>query len=116
MADPGTVTDRDGVDAAMERVLQAEQQARLAVEAAREEARRIGEQARGEARAVEERARLRLARLRRAMAQRLQAELTAVREHASALPAHEQPGEHEWRALEEAVERLAARLTTGEAR
>ena len=116
MAAPGTVTDRDGVDAAMERVLQAEQQARLAVEAAREEARRIGEQARGEARAVEERARLRLAHLRRAMAQRLQAELATVREQASALPAHEKPVEHEWRALAEAVSRLAARLTTGEAR
>lgn len=115
MVTPDTVHPRDDVDAAMERVLQAEHRARQAVESAGDEARRIGEQARAEARLLEERARRRLARLRQAMDTRLQAELAVLRGQALDLPAHEQPTEREWQALAESVERLAARLTTREA-
>jgi hypothetical protein len=103
------------VEAAVARVLQAEQQARSAIEAARAEAAHIAEQARASARAWAERARARMARGQSAVERQLQAELAAIEAEACALPEHDEPEAAEIERLEVALQALAAALTGGPA-
>lgn len=99
------------IDAAMARVLQAEQAARAAVARAQAEADAIAEAARAEQRALAERTRRRAQRVREAFARRLQAELgvLAAETHAADQPAPPSPATAA--ALDRALARLAAALT-----
>jgi vacuolar-type H+-ATPase subunit H len=104
------------VDAALARVLQAEQAARGAIDAARAEAARMAEQARTHARRYAERARARMARGQAAVERDLQAQLAAIAEQARALPERDEPDPLALGRLERAVQALAAELTGGHPR
>lgn len=98
-------------DAAMARVLRAEQDARAAVAAAREEAARIAERSRTEARELAERRRVRLARLHERIERSLATDLAAMAAQARALPDAGAPDVLALGALQRAVQALAADLT-----
>jgi cell division septum initiation protein DivIVA len=113
MLDPKTqsspIPAAGGVAEAMTRVLTAEREAQEAVAAARREAERILEHSRGEARALLERAE-RTARQVHGRTERLAARRTELLVAAAeAQPACPDPGE----VLDQALQRLAARLTGG---
>lgn len=99
------------VETAMALVLEAERQARDAVEAARAEAARIVEAARAAQRRRAERTRNRLTRVHEAFAAAVQAELARIDAQAQALPAHDEPDADDLERLERALAALAARLT-----
>jgi RPA family protein len=103
--------DELGVEAAMARVLDAERQAREAVEAAQAEAAHIAEAARAAQRQLAERTRARMARVREAFARAVQAELDRIDAEARALPAHDEPDARDLARLDRAVAALAAKLT-----
>lgn len=100
-----------GVEAAMARVLEAEQAARDAVEAAQAEAAHMAEAARSAQRALAERTRRRMARVRDAFARAVQGELERIDARARALPAHDDPDADDLERLDRAVAVLAAQLT-----
>lgn len=95
----------------MARVLDAERQARAAVDAAQREADQIAEAARAAQRRLAERTRLRIARVHEAFAAAVQAELTRIDAQAQALPAHDDPDADDLARLDRALAALAARLT-----
>jgi hypothetical protein len=99
------------VDAAMARVLRAEEDARAAVAAAQVQAAHIAELSRTEARALTEQRRSRLARLHSRIEHGLASELDAIAAEARALPGHAEPDALARDALERAVQALAAELT-----
>lgn len=99
------------VEMAMTRVLDAEHQARAAVEAAQREAEQIAEAARAAQRRLAERTRLRVARVHEAFAAAVQAELARIDARGQALPAHDDPGADDLAQLDRALAELAAHLT-----
>jgi hypothetical protein len=101
------------VEAAVARVLQAEHDARAAIDDARAQAARIAEQARAQARQCAERARQRVARGQAALERRLQADLAAIEAAGRALPEHDEPDAGARARLDAAVHALAAALTGG---
>ncbi len=101
------------VEVAVARVLRAEHDARVAIDAARAEAAHLAEAARGRARAIAERARICILRGQAAVEQRLQAELAEVDAAVRALPAHDGPDATDRARLEAAVRTLAAALADG---
>jgi hypothetical protein len=98
-------------EAALARVLHAEHEARVAIDAARAEAAHLAEAARSQARAIAERTRIRIVRGQAAAEQRLRAQLADVATAARALPAHGGPDATDDARLEAAVCTLAASLT-----
>jgi hypothetical protein len=102
-----------GAEAAMARVLAAEQAARSAIEGARLEAAAIAEQARTEARALAERTQGRIVKARLAFARQLQSELARMEAQACALGGASEPSPEELQRLRRAVPALAEQLTGG---
>lgn len=109
---PGATADSRAQDA-IERVLEAERDARAAVSVCQEQAARIVAEARLHARRIAERADARIDALRAASRARLAGELARLDAEAQALAARPIAPETQ-RRMEAAVDGLAARLT-GEA-
>lgn len=99
------------VETAMARVLDAERQARDALDAAQAEAGHIAEAARATQRRLAERTRERTARVHEAFAAAVQAELARIDALAQALPAHDDPDADDLARLERALATLATCLT-----
>jgi RPA family protein len=99
------------VETAMARVLDAEREARAAVDAAQRECGHIAEAARAAQRRLAERTRRRVARVHEAFAAAVQGELARIDAQAQALPAHDDPDADDLARLERALAALAARLT-----
>lgn len=101
------------VDAAFAQVLQAEQTARAAVQAARAQADEIAEHARAQARSRAERTRRRVAAVRAAFEAALQSELKGLADEAEALAVVTPLVTNDDERVAHAVQRLAAQLAGG---
>jgi hypothetical protein len=103
------------VEAAIKRVLDAEQAARESIATSRTEAAQVAERARAVARALAQRTHQRIRRLRAAFESHLEAEVGAIEAQALALAADDEPGAADLERVERAVASLAAQLTGGRA-
>lgn len=103
------------VDAAIMRVLQAEQAARAAVTADAAQAERLRDGARQRAHAIAERAALRVARVHRAMDEAIAQRLEGIQSERALLSEARSDESAESARMTRALERLAAELTEGRA-
>jgi hypothetical protein len=101
------------VEAAIARVLGAEQAACESIAAAHADAAQRAERARAAARALAERTQRRIRRLRDTFERHLAAEVGAIEARALALAGDDTPGVEEVESVQRAVTRLAAQLTGG---
>ncbi len=99
------------VDAAIARVVAAEQAAKASIAAAREEAAALAEQSRAAARALADRTQQRIRRLRAAFERQVDGEVAALDAQGRALAGDDAPDAAELERLERAVASLAAQLT-----
>lgn len=99
------------VDAAVARVLAAEQVAREALVRAEAEAALIAEAARAAQRGLAERTRRRTLRVREAFARDVRARLQRITHEAGELSRHDEPDAADVARMSRAVERLAAELS-----
>lgn len=113
MSAPIDTTSAVHVDAAIVRVLQAEQAARAAVDQYVAEAEQIRESARLRARAIAERGAERVARVHRWTDAAIRERVEALARERAALKAPEAPDATEPERIAGALERLAAELTGG---
>jgi hypothetical protein len=98
-------------EAAIAQVLAAERAASDAIASARVEAAHIGERSRAQARALAERTQRRILRLRSAFGRRADAEVAALQSQADALARPPELNGDEADLVDQAVARLAAKLT-----
>jgi hypothetical protein len=99
------------VEAAIARVVAAEQSAKASIAAAREDAAAMAEQSRAAARALAERTQQRIRRLRAAFEERVDAEVAALQAQGRALAGDDAPDAAEVERVAGAVAALAAQLT-----
>jgi hypothetical protein len=114
MVRPGAKPSDSEIEAAIGRVLKAEQDARDATAAARDEAATRIDAARSAARALAHRAERRISRIRRAFEQRVRAAQCEIDAEIAALARSAGEDPHVLRREADAVEILAAELTGGD--
>jgi vacuolar-type H+-ATPase subunit H len=101
------------IEACIARVLEAEREAQSSIESAKGRAAAAIAQARGEARAIAERAEARLAAARQSVDSRIARRQAEADARVRALQEALQPAQASESVLDDALERLAAALTTG---
>ncbi len=113
MTASGSITPNGAADAAINRVLEAEQRAREAIARCREEAAQRVTEARLRARRIEERADRRVSKLRAACQQWTAAQAAKLLAEAEELRSCPAIDEVRRARLDEVIRRLAAKLTGG---
>lgn len=111
---PRAETPADTVETEMERVLRAERDAERAIARCRERAGETLEAARAHARDITRRTDARIDAVHARCAEATRKHLQALEREAAAMEASPTWDERDSERLQQAVERLAARLTTGE--